>query len=87
MRSAIYGAGSLGTVMGAFLAKNGVEIDLVNRNKAHVEALKNNGARITGTVEMTIPVNALLPEEMTGRYDIIFLMTKQLNNRETLSFL
>ena len=87
MRSAIYGAGSLGTVMGAFLAKNGVEIDLVNRNKAHVEALKNNGARITGTVEMTVPVNALLPEEMTGRYDIIFLMTKQLNNRETLSFL
>ena len=87
MRSAIYGAGSLGTVMGAFLAKNGVEIDLVNRNKAHVEALKNNGARITGTVEMTIPVNALLPEEMTGKYDIIFLMTKQLNNRETLSFL
>ena len=87
MRSAIYGAGSLGTVMGAFLAKNGVEIDLVNRNKAHVEALKNNGARITGTVEMTIPVNALLPEEMTGKYDIIFLMTKQLNNRETLTFL
>ena len=35
MRSAIYGAGSLGTVMGAFLAKNGVDIDLVNRNKAH----------------------------------------------------
>ena len=87
MRSAIYGAGSLGTVMGAFLAKNGVEIDLVNRNKAHVEALKSNGARITGTVEMTIPVNALLPEEMTGKYDIIFLMTKQLNNRETLTFL
>ena len=29
MRCAIYGAGSLGTVMGAFLTKNGVEIDLV----------------------------------------------------------
>ena len=87
MRSAIYGAGSLGTVMGAFLAKNGVEIDLVNRNRAHVEALKANGAHITGTVEMTVPVNALLPEEMTGKYDIIFLMTKQLNNRETLTFL
>ena len=87
MRSAIYGAGSLGTVMGAFLAKNGVEIDLVNRNRAHVGALKANGARITGTVEMTVPVSALLPEEMTGVYDIIFLMTKQLNNRETVTFL
>ena len=87
MRSAIYGAGSLGTVLGAYLTKNGVDVDLVNRNRAHVEALKKNGARITGTVEMTVPVTALLPEEMTGKYDVIFLMTKQLNNREAVSFL
>ena len=87
MRCAIYGAGSLGTVMGAYLTRNGVDVDLVNRNKAHVEALKQSGARVTGTVDMTVPVKALLPEEMTGRYDIIFLMTKQLNNRETVTFL
>ena len=87
MRTAIYGAGSLGTVMGAFLTKNGVNIDLINRNKDHVAALKENGARVTGTVDMTVPVSALLPEEMSGRYDIIFLMTKQLNNRETVTFL
>ena len=87
MRSAIYGAGSLGTVMGAYLTKSGVEIDLINRNRAHVEALQKNGARITGTVEMTVPVHALLPEQMTGRYDVIFLMTKQLNNPETVRFL
>ena len=87
MRTAIYGAGSLGTVMGAYLTQNGVEIDLVNRNKSHVEALRKNGARVTGTVEMTVPVSALTPEEMTGKYDIIFLMTKLLNNRETVAFL
>lgn len=87
MRSAIYGAGSLGTVMGAFLAKNGVDIDLVNRNKAHTAALKANGAHVTGTVDLTVPVSALYPEEMTGMYDVIFLMTKQLNNRETVTFL
>ena len=87
MKTAIFGAGSLGTVMGAYLTQNGVDVDLVNRNKAHTEALKANGARITGTVEMTVPVRALFPEEMTGKYDIIFLMTKQLNNRETVTFL
>ena len=87
MRCAIYGAGSLGTVMGAYLAREGVQIDLINRNHAHVNALNRSGAHITGTVNMTVPVNALLPEDMTGRYDIIFLMTKQLNNRETVSFL
>ena len=87
MRCAIYGAGSLGTVLGAWLTKNGMPVDLINRNKAHVEALKKNGARITGTTEMSVPVSALLPEEMSGVYDVIFLLTKQLNNRETVSFL
>ena len=87
MRSAVYGAGSLGTVLGAYLARSGVEIDLINRNRAHVDALKKNGAHITGTVEMTVPVHALTPEEMTGKYDIFFLMTKQLDNREVVTFL
>ena len=87
MRIAIYGAGSLGTVLGACLTKNGVPVDLVNRNRAHVEALKTKGARVTGTMEMTVPVSALLPEEMTGVYDMIFLMTKQLENRRVVEFL
>ena len=87
MRTAIYGAGSLGTVLGAYLTNSGVDVDLINRNKAHVDALKKNGARITGTVDKLVPVKAMLPEEMTGTYDIIFLMTKQLNNREVVTFL
>ena len=85
MRIAIYGAGSLGTVLGAYLTKNGVPADLINHNKAHTEALKQNGAHITGTVDFTVPVSVLLPEEMTGKYDIIFLLTKQLNNREVVT--
>ena len=32
---AIYGAGSLGTVLGAFMTQKGVDVELVNRNKAH----------------------------------------------------
>ncbi|MBQ7369660.1 MAG: 2-dehydropantoate 2-reductase [Clostridia bacterium] len=86
-RYAIYGAGSLGTVLGAYITKNGGQIDLINRNKAHVEALKKNGAKITGTVEMTVPVTALTTDEMTGKYDVILLLTKQLLNKEVVSFL
>ena len=66
---AIYGAGSLGTVLGAYMTKNGVDVELVNRNKAHVAALNEKGAHITGTVEMTVPVKALTPDEMTEKYD------------------
>lgn len=87
MKCAIYGAGSLGTVLGAYLTRGGVDIDLVNRNRAHTEALKRNGATVTGTVQMTVPVNALLPEEMTGTYDAIFLLTKQTENRTIAEFL
>ena len=86
-RYAIYGAGSLGTVLGAYITKNGGKIDLINRNKAHVDALNNNGARITGSVEMTVPVTAMLPDEMSGKYDIILLMTKQLYNKEVVTYL
>jgi 2-dehydropantoate 2-reductase len=86
-RYAIYGAGSLGTVLGAYITKNGGQIDLINRNRAHVKALNEKGARITGTVDMTIPVKAITPEEMSGKYDVILLMTKQLYNVEVVAML
>ncbi|MBQ4066282.1 MAG: 2-dehydropantoate 2-reductase, partial [Clostridia bacterium] len=86
-RNAIYGAGSLGTILGAFITNNGGEIDLINRNRAHVDALNEKGARITGTVDMTVPVHAITPDMMEGRYDIILLMTKQLQNPEVVTML
>jgi 2-dehydropantoate 2-reductase len=87
MKCAIYGAGSLGTILGAYLTKGGVDADLINRNRAHTEALKQNGAAVTGTVQMTVPVRALQPEEMTDTYDVIFLLTKQTENRAVSEFL
>lgn len=87
MRYAIYGAGSLGTVLGAFITKNGGDIDLINRNKEHVAALNANGAHVIGTTDITVPVKAITPDEMCGEYDIILLMTKQLFNVEVVSFL
>ena len=87
MRSAIYGAGSLGTILGAYITKNGGQIDLINHNKAHVAALRAEGARVVGTVNFTQPVTALTDEEMTGEYDVIFLMTKQLHNAEVVNML
>ena len=87
MKYAIYGAGSLGTVLGAYITKSGTQIELVNRNRAHVAALREHGAHITGTVEFTTPVKALFPDEMEGPYDVIFLMTKQLHNDEVVRFL
>lgn len=87
MRIAIYGAGSLGTILGAYLAKKNIEVDLFSHNKEHVEAMKKDGAHVVGTVDFVQKVNAYFPEEMTGEYDLIFLMTKQLDNKNVVTFL
>ena len=87
MRIAIYGAGSLGTILGAYISKAGVEIELINRNKAHVEALQNGGAKIVGTVQFNQNVTAYTPDQMSGVYDVVFLMTKQQHNAEVVTML
>ena len=87
MRVAIYGAGSLGTILGAFISKAGVPVELINRNKAHVEALKTKGAQVVGTMQFCQPVIAYTPDEMSGQYDILFLMTKQQHNAEVVQML
>ena len=87
MRAAIYGAGSLGTILGAFISKSGTEIDLINRNQAHVQALRQNGAKVCGTLNFTQKVNALTPDQMEGKYDIIILLTKQQFNEQVVTFL
>ena len=90
MKIAIYGAGAMGTVLGAFLTIGGQSVDLITRNRAHIEALRAKGATVkcvADGVEKATPVSALLPEEMCERYDVIFLMTKQSKNAETVEFL
>lgn len=87
MRAAIYGAGSLGTILGAYITSKGGNIDLINHNEKHVQALNEKGAKIVGTVDFVQKVNAITDKQMTGKYDIIFLMTKQQGNGETVPFL
>lgn len=87
MRVAIYGAGAMGTLLGAYIAANGKQIDLITRNAKQVAALNEHGARIVGNANFTVNVNALTPDEMSGVYDIIFLMTKQRENSKILATL
>jgi len=82
MKVAIYGAGAMGTVLGAYITRAGYEIDLINRNIDHVRALNETGAKIIGKIEFTQAVKALTPKELTDKYDIILLMTKQKYNKD-----
>jgi len=84
MRIALLGAGSIGTIMGALLCQDGQDVVLVDNFAEHVVALNQCGARIMGKMDCTIPVRAILPEEMRGCYDLIVSLTKQTSLRVSL---
>ena len=87
MKVAIYGCGAMGTVMGAFLNKNGLEVTLIDSYEEHVKVLNEKGAHIVGCTDLTVPVKAITPDQMEGKYDIVFLFTKQTANAESLPHL
>lgn len=84
MRVAILGCGAMGTVLGAYMTKNGCNVELIDSYEAHVQALNEKGAHIVGTVDFTVPVKAITPGQMEGIYDVVFLFTKQTANDEVL---
>ncbi|MCI0182413.1 ketopantoate reductase family protein [Sulfoacidibacillus ferrooxidans] len=87
MRIAILGAGSLGTIAGAYIAAAGQDVELIDVNQAHVHALNQSGAQVVGTLQFTAPVHAITPDQMSGKYDLVLLLTKQLYNDAVLQHL
>lgn len=87
MKIAIYGAGSLGTIIGALLTKayGKDDVDLIAANPKHISALNEKGATIAGSLDETVPVTAKTPEELKDNYyDIILVLTKQTHNDQVL---
>ena len=84
MRTAILGAGALGIIIGARMARNGQQVDLIDSYQENVDALNANGATVTGYLELHQAVTALTPEQMPGTYDLVLLLTKQTANETAL---
>ncbi len=83
-RIGIMGTGSLGTILGAYIARAGLNVWLIDADTAHVEALNTHGAHVTGQADFTVPVRAVLPEDMTGTYDLFIFMAKQTFNETAI---
>lgn len=86
-RVAIMGAGAMGVLLGAVLTESGIPVELIDADGRQVAALRENGAVVTGTRELTVPVKAVSTGEMEGVYDLVFLMVKQTRSREALASL
>lgn len=79
-RIAIMGAGSLGTILGAYLARAGKDVTLVDAYEEHVKALNANGAHVVGKADFVTPVKAVTANQMDGDYDLFIYMAKQTSN-------
>ena len=72
IRIAIMGCGSLGTILGAYLNKGGLDVMMVDVYEEHVKALNEKGAQVVQGVEMTVPVKAYTPDHTS--HPIIFII-------------
>ena len=77
MRSLIWGAGAIGGTLGAYLARAGRDVTMVDTVVEHVDAIGGAGLRVTGPIdEFTVRVPAFTPQTLNGTWDEIILATK-----------
>lgn len=73
----IWGAGAIGGTIGAYWARAGIPVLLVDIVREHVEACRTTGLAIEGPVdEFTQVIPAKTPDELTGTYSRIVLAVK-----------
>ena len=71
------GAGAIGSVLGSFLYKAGIDVTLVDVNKAHIEAIQKNGLHVTdgakGTTEV-FNIKAVSDPAAAGAQDMVICL-------------
>ena len=84
----IWGAGAIGGVLGAYWARAGLSVLMVDIVREHVEVCRTSGLSITGPVEQfTQVVPAVTPDELEGVYDVIVLAVKAQATEAALAML
>ena len=87
MTITIYGAGAIGGLAGAYLAKAGEDVLLVDKVAEHVDAINRGGLRITGAAELVVPVRACRSDELRGPLGLTFLAVKSQDTDAALDVL
>ncbi|RJF75284.1 2-dehydropantoate 2-reductase [Deinococcus cavernae] len=82
-RVLIWGAGAIGGTLGAYLARAGHDVTLVDREAAHVQAIREGGLSLTGPIEeFRVSPPAFTPDEVQGQWPLALLCTKAQHTRE-----
>lgn len=80
MRVAIFGAGALGSVIGALLSRRN-EVLLITRGE-HLKSIRENGLKVTGITEGIFHLEA--ESYYPGGYDLIILTVKAYDTEEAI---
>ncbi len=79
MRIVVLGAGGLGSLIGGYLARSGVDVTLIGR-APHVEAIRERGLEITGIRGSSVIFDNLTavtsPDDARGEFDYLMLTVK-----------
>jgi 2-dehydropantoate 2-reductase len=85
MKICILGAGSLGCAIGGVLAEAGSDVTLINRSKAHVDAINRIGLRMRKSEsERTVKVKAATGCQGIGRADLVIVLVKSFHTQEAM---
>ena len=84
----IWGAGAIGGILGAYFARAGHAVHMVDVVEDHVEAMRTTGLHIEGPVEEFSQVlPASTPAELTGQFERIYLCVKAHHTAAALEML
>jgi 2-dehydropantoate 2-reductase len=76
-RCLVWGAGAIGGTLGAYLARAGHDVTLVDIVAEHVTAINRSGLTISGPIAtFTTRLPAFTPDTLQGAWDTIILATK-----------
>src|SRR5262245_55613751 len=75
MKIVILGAGALGTVLGAHLARAGEDVTLLARGQ-RAAYLQEHGATITGLVDFTVPVRVVTDPQQVQAANVLIVTVK-----------
>ena len=76
-RILVWGAGAIGGLVGAHLARAGQDITFVDVSPAHVAAIRKSGLAVEGEyARFNVKVPILTPQEVEGRWDLVMLAVK-----------